>query len=243
MRLRILTYNVHKCAGGLDRRCNPSRIAETIAHYEPDVVLLQEVVGPSPGHRHPYQADILGDLLGLPHRAYFAHIRLRSGVDYGNAVLSRLPISDWGHFDLTIGWRKKRAMVHARLQVPSPEGHARTLHVYNLHLGLSGGERKLQLRRFLDSEPFSGLHHDTPIVLGGDFNDVWGSLGPKILEPAGFRGNPQPRPTFPAFAPVRALDALYVRGGVRFLHERRSHLKLARFASDHLPVVADIVLI
>jgi len=31
MKLRVLSYNIHKCIGGLDRRYRPERIVETIA--------------------------------------------------------------------------------------------------------------------------------------------------------------------------------------------------------------------
>ena len=43
MKLTFLSYNVHKCIGGLDRRYMPERVTETIAHFAPDFVLLQEV--------------------------------------------------------------------------------------------------------------------------------------------------------------------------------------------------------
>ena len=41
--MRLLTWNIHKGIGGLDRRYDPDRIVEVIRHHEPDVVLLQEV--------------------------------------------------------------------------------------------------------------------------------------------------------------------------------------------------------
>jgi len=40
MRLRLLTYNIHKCIGGVDRRYNPQRIAEVITNLHSDVLLL-----------------------------------------------------------------------------------------------------------------------------------------------------------------------------------------------------------
>ena len=72
----------------------------------------------------------------------------------------------------------------------------------------------------------------------GDFNDVWGTLG-RLLEPSGFRGGPPIR-SFPAYAPVRALDSVYVRGNVRLLQVQTARLDVARDASDHLPLVADL---
>ena len=71
MRLRALTYNIHKCIGGLDRRYDPVRIADTIGHYEADIVLLQEVAQGASRYRHETQIERLGDLLGFRHRTYF----------------------------------------------------------------------------------------------------------------------------------------------------------------------------
>ena len=43
MKLRVVSYNIHKCIGGVDRRYDPARTVACLAHYAPDVVLLQEV--------------------------------------------------------------------------------------------------------------------------------------------------------------------------------------------------------
>jgi endonuclease/exonuclease/phosphatase family metal-dependent hydrolase len=242
VRLRIVTYNVHKCIGGLDRRYDPARVVATLSHHQPDVVLLQEVDALAARSNHDRQVDILGERLGFRHRAYFGNVRLRRGGEYGNAILSRFPIVDARNIDLTIPPKKRRGALHAKLRVRLPSGHLRTLHVYALHLGLSGMERKIQIRRFLASHPFAALDPRAPIVLGGDFNDVWGTLGGKLLAPVGFRGTAATAATFPAYAPIRALDAIYVRGALRLLSADRSRLALARHASDHLPLLAEVEL-
>jgi endonuclease/exonuclease/phosphatase family metal-dependent hydrolase len=108
-----------------------------------------------------------------------------------------------------------------------------------MHLGLAGYERKLQLRTFLESHPFAHLDHRTPIIVAGDFNDVWGTLGRQLI-PSGFRGVERPLRTFPAYAPVRALDSIYVRGTAALTHIQRGQVAVARQASDHLPLIADI---
>ena len=245
MRLRLLTYNIHKGIGGVDRRYRPDRIVAVLAHYEPDFVLLQEVddgVRRSRGHR---QVDLLGRALGMPHRAFFPNVRVRGGGAYGNAVLSRFPIAAASNVDLTYPGprRKRRSALHAELQVPVGHGgRPRTLHVFNLHLGLTGLERKWQLERFFAGHPFAGLAAHAPLVVGGDFNDLWGRLGRSYFGPAGFQLPGRPLRTFPAWAPVRALDALYLRGTLRVLHLYRSHLLQARFASDHLPLFAELEL-
>jgi endonuclease/exonuclease/phosphatase family metal-dependent hydrolase len=242
MLLRLLSYNIHKCIGGVDRRYRPERVEETIRHHAPDLVLLQEVAngaGRSQWHR---QIDLLGDELGYRHRTWFPNHRFRHGGEYGNAILSRWPITDTENIDVTVPGTKQRSVLHARIRVRTDAGRSRTVHVFCLHLGLTERIRDLQLQSFLRSHPFAGLHHETPILMAGDFNDVWGSLGRKHLLPAGFRGMPSRIRTFPAWAPVQALDALYVRGDAELLHVHRSRLALATRASDHLPLVAELEL-
>jgi endonuclease/exonuclease/phosphatase family metal-dependent hydrolase len=112
--------------------------------------------------------------------------------------------------------------------------------VVNLHLGLAGSERGRQLERFLTSHPFGGLHHRTPIVLGGDLNDLWGSLGPRFLQPAGFSRAGSMVSTFPAAWPIRPLDGIFVRGDLRTHGCETVRDALTRSASDHLPLVADL---
>jgi endonuclease/exonuclease/phosphatase family metal-dependent hydrolase len=243
MQLRVVTYNIHKCIGGLDRRFDPERVRATIAHYHPDLVLMQEVDNEVPRSRYHSLSELLGDLLGLRHRSWFANVQVRGGGEYGNAVLSRFPIVEAQNIDLTIPPRKRRSVLHARCRVRLPQGAQRTLHVYNLHLGLSATERRQQLQRFLASHPFSHLDARAPILVAGDFNDVWASLGRDFLQPVGFRGLRRPIATFPAWAPLRPLDALYVRGRLELVEVHRAHLKSARYASDHLPLVADLRLV
>jgi endonuclease/exonuclease/phosphatase family metal-dependent hydrolase len=240
MRLRLVSYNIHKCIGGVDRRYRPERIEKTIRHHAPDLVLLQEVANTAGRVQWHRQVDLLGDQLGFRNRTWFPNHRFRRGGEYGNAILSRWPITDTENIDLTIDGTKRRSVLHARIRVRTDAERSRTLHVFCLHLGLTERIRDLQLQRFLQSGPFAGLHAQTPILVAGDFNDVWGSLGPKHLLPAGFRGMPARIRTFPAWAPVQALDAVYVRGDASLDHVHRSRLPLATRASDHLPLVAEL---
>ena len=55
MQFRLVTYNIHKGIGGVDRLYRPERIVETLAHYQPDIVLLQEVDDGVPRSRHHRQ--------------------------------------------------------------------------------------------------------------------------------------------------------------------------------------------
>lgn len=242
MHLRVLTYNIHKAIGGLDRRYRPDRVGDVLLHFAPDIVLLQEVDKGARRSGAHTQVNLLGEVLGLNHRAWFPNVDVRGGGHYGNAVLSRFPLVSAENIDLTIGRRKPRSVLHAQLRARAG-GRSRTIHVFTLHLGLSERERRRQLVRFLECHPFARLHRRTPIVVAGDFNDVFGSLGKRHLVPAGFRTTPERIRTFPAYAPVRALDALYVKGDVALHHLARARLPVARHASDHLPLIADVELL
>ncbi len=43
MQFRILTYNIHKGIGGVDRRYRLDRTIAAIRHVVPDIIMLQEV--------------------------------------------------------------------------------------------------------------------------------------------------------------------------------------------------------
>jgi endonuclease/exonuclease/phosphatase family metal-dependent hydrolase len=240
MRFRLLTYNIHKGIGGLDRRYDLARIVETIRHYQPDVAVLQEVDDGARRSQHHCQVDMLADAAELPHRAFQRNVRLRIG-HYGNAILSRFPLSDPADFDLTIRFKKRRGALVCRVQ--AEDGTARhAVSIANIHLGLAGFERQIQLRRLLTGSPLGGIDATAPLIVAGDFNDVWGNLGKRIMHPAGFQlasGNVR---TFPAAAPLRRLDRVFCRGEIQPVSAFAGHTSLARRASDHLPLIVDFEL-
>ncbi len=240
MRLRLVTYNIHKGIGGVDRRYRPERIIDTVRHCEPDLVFLQEVAEGSPRSRHHRQVDLLGDAWDMPHRVFQPNVWLKEGR-YGNAILSRYPLSDIQDLDLTIPLKKRRRALVAHCRVHSPQ-HTRTLLLFNVHLGLAGFERTIQVRKLLGSELLRHTRPGTGVIVAGDYNDVWGTLGRRLLEPAGFKPACLRRKTFPAVLPLRPLDRVYYRGAMVVDRSYASRTQLARAASDHLPLVVDFQL-
>ena len=199
MHLRIVTYNIHKCIGGLDRRFDHERVRSVIAHYHPDLVLMQEVDNQVERSRYHSLSDLLGKLLGLRHRAWFPNVSVRGGGEYGNALLSRFPISWAQNIDLTIPPRKRRSVLHARCRVRLPSGAQRTLHVYNLHLapaGGGGGQRQhlvtlalswpaIRSRTWPRARPFSSPATSTTCgpAWGGTISGRPASSGPRDRSP------------------------------------------------------------
>jgi endonuclease/exonuclease/phosphatase family metal-dependent hydrolase len=238
--LRVMSWNIHKGVGGLDRRYDLNRTIAVIKHYSPDVLLLQEVAQGIKRLRGHDQVDLLTAALGL-HASFHLEHQRRVGA-YGNLILARWPIYHSTHLDLTIGWRKRRGMLQAHIRTHVAH-FQRSLVVHNMHLGLAGSERGKQLERFVSSAPLRQVSHNTPTIVAGDFNDLWGSLGPKYLLPFGFERAGALANTFPSALPLRPLDGLFYRGGLKLVHCAVARSELARTASDHLPIYADFILL
>jgi endonuclease/exonuclease/phosphatase family metal-dependent hydrolase len=240
MAFRIASYNIHKGVGGVDRRYRPERIVETLNRYSPDIVLMQEVDDQVPRSRHDRQVELFADALEMKYHAYQPNVWLKQG-QYGNAILSRFPLDDVQHINLTIPLKKRRRCLLAHCHFKY-DGHQRTLLLANLHLGLAGFERKMQLRKILDFDMVRHTHRHTPMIIGGDYNDVWGTLGKQVMMPAGFAAAGKAIRTFPAAFPARALDHLFYRGDLKLHHAIASRSKIASQASDHLPLIVDFEL-
>ncbi|MGH9040281.1 MAG: endonuclease/exonuclease/phosphatase family protein, partial [Acidimicrobiia bacterium] len=112
--LRVLTWNIHSEG--------PERLAEAIEESGADVVALQEVdvYQQETGCRH--QAFDIAESLGMQAR-FGANIR--SGEEcgngrpalYGDALLSRHPIIEWGHTLLPNRGGEQRGLLEAVLDV------------------------------------------------------------------------------------------------------------------------------
>jgi endonuclease/exonuclease/phosphatase family metal-dependent hydrolase len=225
--LTVATWNIHG-AVGTDGRYAPGRIVDVLREIDADIVALQEVASEQ-AHQ-----NFLRDL----ERATGFHVaagllRQRRGADFGNAVLSRYPLLSVERLDLTVGGYEPRGAldvcIELDLTVP--------LRVMATHLGLRPGERREQVRRIVAAVERDSPH---PTLLMGDLNEwfLWGR--PLRWLHSHFREIPPAPPTFPARRPVFALDRIWVSptGSVRRLARHAS--TLARMASDHLPLVADI---
>jgi endonuclease/exonuclease/phosphatase family metal-dependent hydrolase len=235
MQFRLMTYNIHKGIGGIDRRYDLARIVEVIGHYQSDIVFLQEVDEGVPRSRHDRQIELLADELGYEHFTYQPNVPVKQG-HYGNAILSRYPLGPKLDLDLKVSIKKRRGALITRTEIPNEAGQYSML-LCNAHLGLSGYERAIQIRRILEREELQPP--DDPAIVGGDFNDVWGEHGRKLMFPSRFHCAVSKAKTFPAALPVRSLDAIYYRGNLRLVGSFTGNTRLARRASDHLPVIAD----
>lgn len=235
--LRVVSYNIHKGIGGTDRKYRPLRIVEVLSDLRPDIALLQEVDDGVPRSNKHRQVDLLAEELGYEHSSFQRNVHLKCG-HYGNAILSRFPLSSIENVDLTLRPKKRRRALLARCRVEVGH-HTRSVLIVNVHLGLSGFERQIQLRRLLQRHPLARIPNRLPVLIGGDYNDVYGNLGSRVMYDRGFQTVGKSIRTFPAALPVRPLDRIFYRGSLKLDHAFAGRSRLARQASDHLPLVAD----
>ena len=248
MKLRIITYNIHR-AIGLDRLYQPERIIKILADHDADIVLLQEVDEGAPRSKEQDMAREIAEQLGYPHYAAGHNVSLRKGR-YGNATLSRYPITRERNIDLTIGDRKRRGCQHTAIELPSGNQGSTRLDVFNLHLGLSPLERQRQAGMLMRCKEFSAIDPNAACIVGGDFNDWLSRLRALFVEGMSLqcatdretRIRTRPIKTYPSFAPRGGLDKIYYRGHLRPISAIPCRHQIARIASDHLPVIVEFEL-
>jgi endonuclease/exonuclease/phosphatase family metal-dependent hydrolase len=229
-RITIVTYNIHSCVG-TDGRYNPERIGAVIASLDADVVALQEVESPSAEHGDPDQLARLARASGYPPGIAGPTLH-RGTVSFGNAMLTRSAVAAVRKIDLSVNGREPRGAIDVDVL-----WRGSALRVVTTHLGLRGEERTEQWRRLLTHWTASSA----PAVLLGDFNHWW--WRDRLL--AGVERQLGATPalrTFPSRRPIFALDRLWVQPRSALRSLRVIATPLARVASDHLPLRAEIAL-
>ena len=161
-RLRVLTLNIWNRMGPWEQRLPLIRAG--IARLAPDLVGLQEVI--DAGGRS--QADEIRE--GLGYEAAFgpAHDH-GGGVRFGNAVLSRWPITGSRVFPLPTGDSEEhRSLLFAEIASPHGAIPFFVTHLnWRLHDGASREQQVVAVARVIkETVPIGGL----PPVLVGDFN-------------------------------------------------------------------------
>ena len=228
-RFTVASYNVHRCVG-TDGKCTPMRIAAVLAEMDCDIVALQEVDN-SPGeHAGSAQLDFLARTLQM---TAVPGLRIvRNMGEYGNAVLTRLPVLDVHRHDLSYSRFEPRGAVDVDIDVGGEP-----LRVIAAHLGLMRSERRFQWRRLMVALAERSL--ETPTVLLGDMNE-WYRKAATLREAHESLGRPPAPAAFPSFAPLLALKRIWVRPLAALISLEVHRTTATRGASDHLPVKATI---
>ena len=239
MRLRVVTYNIHR-GRGLDGRVKPGRIADVLKEIDADVIALQEVVcGDAAPARESDQGRFLAEELGYHYQ--LGENRKLKGAAYGNVALSRFPLRVVTNHDISVEGYERRGALHTDVQVTETE----VVHVFNVHLGTAFLERRHQARR-LSGRSTGVLHNGElkgPKIVLGDFNEWTTGLATRLLgahmKSVDVQKHVGRVKTYPAIMPVMHLDHIYYDGPLELRGLRLHRTRKAIVASDHLPLVAD----
>ncbi|MGA7235744.1 MAG: endonuclease/exonuclease/phosphatase family protein [Bryobacteraceae bacterium] len=227
MAFRVVTYNVHKCRG-LDRQTTAVRIADVLREIDPDIVALQEIM--------EHQVEVIARELTLAF--VMGENRKHRGYLYGNAVLSRFPISASRNYDLTVQGRESRGCLRADVV-----SHNSLLHVFNVHLGTSFRERREQASRLIAADLLSEVGLGRPRLVLGDFNEWTSGLVTQLLrshmQSADIQKHLRRSRTYPGLLPFLHLDHIYYDPELKLDRLTLCRTRKALVASDHLPLAAE----
>ncbi|GGL16930.1 endonuclease/exonuclease/phosphatase family protein [Mangrovihabitans endophyticus] len=217
--LRVLSYNVH----GL--RDDRAALTALVREHAPDVLIVQEAPR---RFRWRHRCAALADECGMV-------VAAGGQPALGNLLLVSLRVRihrTWCvRYPLTPG-RHLRGAVFAHASVG---GAGFT--VSGSHLATDPAERPAQAARWKGE--LATL--DGPVVAAGDLNEGPGGGAWRTVAD-GFAPPPPSAPTFPATLPRIQLDALFVSPDISVDAYEVVESDLARRASDHLPVRADLLL-
>jgi endonuclease/exonuclease/phosphatase family metal-dependent hydrolase len=223
---RLMTYNIHQ---GFDAGQIPSLdgLVDTIARESPDVICLQEVArGWMIDEQHD-ALSVLAERLGMRY-AFIPNI----GDLYGNAVLSRYPMTDVRlvHYAVEPGVKHQpRGVLFVRTA--------------DLLLGCTHLD-ELSDATFVRQEQVRTIIREwaqtTPAIIAGDLNATPGDIEVRLFNEAGFDDlGAAAGPTTTMDDPQKRID--YIWGiGVIGSQAHSLDVDVAMKASDHRPLIVNV---
>jgi endonuclease/exonuclease/phosphatase family metal-dependent hydrolase len=228
--LVIASYNIHGCIG-TDGLYDPSRIVSVMKDLNADVYCLQEVDSRyHPGTGVSRQLDYLAkemDMVAVPGPTVLFELG-----HFGNAILTRLPVTGIRNADISVEGREPRGVLDIDVNIDGIP-----IRILDVHFGLTAAERHFQVKKILT---MIDITLPSPLVVMGDFNE-WKSFGfgsvRSINKILGKCASPL---TFPSWLPLLPLDRVWIHP--KKLKTRIEAFKSpkSRVASDHLPLKATI---
>ncbi|WP_164111060.1 MULTISPECIES: endonuclease/exonuclease/phosphatase family protein [Sphingobacterium] len=231
--VRVLTYNIHHAnppskPGVIDIEA----IADVINKVDADVIGIQEVDVNVSRSAHMDQAKRLAELTNTNY--YFSKgIDLEKG-EYGILILSKHKILGQRRYDLPMPVKSENRSL-AVIDVALSNG--KTISLANTHLDLKE-ENKIAQAKFVNELAAEYKH---PLILVGDLNAAPASEPIQLFEQKFVRNKKDNAPTFPNINTKEEIDYILVSKPTKFEWKKYKVID-ASYPSDHLPLLAEIVL-
>ena len=233
MNIKIMSYNTQHCLNFVTREIDFDIITDTIKNCGADIIGLQEMRGE--GNRADYtaQTELLAERLGFYY--YFAEaIRVGGTNPYGNAILSRYPITAAETVSIPDPDVKKyeesyetRCLLKAKVDVCGG------INVLVSHFGLNPDEQENAVKTVVSNLP------EEKCVLMGDFNmqpdnELLAPIRQKLCDTADKFASP--KLSFPSDNPRVKIDYIFTSKDLNVVDADIP----AIVSSDHRPHVATI---
>jgi endonuclease/exonuclease/phosphatase family metal-dependent hydrolase len=226
---RMVNYNIHQ-AINVDGWLDPEAIAQVIEAQQPTLLTLQEI---SRGWLIAGSLDVaewLSRRLEMPYVYAPGH-----DYQFGNIIMSRMPITDWSFERLPLeGVPMRRSVIRAEIDM----GNGNPITIINTHLSAyaTTEARIPQVEKVIDV-----WNQSERTIIAGDMNAHAGDDDIVLYLQAGLTsaqdatGNPDLL-TFSSFDPVERIDWIFGTAEIQF-----SNFEIpATTASDHLPLAVTV---
>ncbi len=241
MKLNIATYNIQHCRdyvrskGAESEIIDIDKVASTVKGFGADICGLNEVYNKEMLDGGADQAKAIAESLG--YYSYFARAIDYRGFEYGNALVSRFPITSTRKVPLVVpqNMRKKERYEDRVLLVAELDVNGEPFTVMVCHFGLSDEEQTLAA----DTVLAEVKKIKTPLVFMGDLNvrpesEIISRLRSSLCDVSHFCGTEPP--TFDSLNPDRKIDYIFANNSVKIISTDVPRV----VCSDHLPVTAKI---
>lgn len=241
--LRVMSYNVHSCIG-MDSKIAPERIARVISRYQPDIVALQELDVGKHRTNSTHQAELIARILEMQYHFHPAmHIE---DEQYGDAILTHLPMKTIQAAALPSHPSGRKCEPRGVLWV-SVEFNGVEIQVLNTHLGLFTAERHAQVNELISERWLNHPGCNGPVILCGDLNAlprsyVLRTLGKRLDDVQTWHPQHRALNTFSGRLPALRIDHILVDNIHNVSRIEVPFTDIVRLASDHLPLIADLII-
>lgn len=226
--IKIVSYNIRH-AQGTDGQVDLSRIAAALGAGDADFICLQEVDFNRPRSFFVDQAADLARELKMDY-VFGVAVDYEPGA-YGNAILSRFPISKFINHKLPAP-DPRRVMLEVEVKV-----RGKTLRLFNTHMELNRNLRLNQIRDYI--VPLL-LSTDSAALFCGDLNEGPEEDGVSYLSnymrDSFYVNSGSLIHTFPADNPCERMDYIFYNQTCAAV----DYQIIPSLASDHLPILASI---
>ncbi|MGD9605051.1 MAG: endonuclease/exonuclease/phosphatase family protein [Bacilli bacterium] len=225
MIINFMTFNIQHCKNYMTKEIDIDIMVKTIKDCHGDIIGLNEVFGAS--ETEPSQAEMIAKALGYHY--YFGQAILYHGRPYGNAIISKYPITKVETIMIPDPIKNDIEFFESRCFIKALF-HSLNFTLFTSHFGLAKGEKINAVNTLL----LLMKNETNPLVFMGDLN-----MEPNdaILQPLFshlVNTLPSNEPTFPSINPNKKIDYIFVSKEIDVLKATIPNI----VASDHFPLLA-----